>query len=699
VTQLALLLALGLVAAALSFVFGRLEVKRGPVSGTVKKLEGAVERASVAVLRLGGARGLVLLLVPALGLGGFSWLLNAPGPLSPLGSAAFCAVALLAGALSALLQARLTLGFGARASSSAAAAAARGSARAMRPLLRAAGAAALFSEGLGLFGLGAAFASLYAVLGGFAAPEHSVELTRAVVRLLPSFALGAAVMALALAREGSVAATAARIGGAQAGERDAVLEAGDPRHPALLAELVGHQVGELLPRSMTTYVCGLSATVSAALLAVSGASGAAGLGYLVLVLVVRAFGAVGTASGVLAARATEDEAPASALFRAQLCAFGVASFGLGSALFWLQREHFGVLLGAGALGLTATALASQLSWLPLRRGASTARAVQDARSTGDASAIVRAAGSGLSRLWPVLVLPALALALAEHFLGPELPPGLLLITFVAGAIALAPLSLAVAGFGLLIDHTRGVAAMARLEGDPRTRRERLEDAGAWGRAMGSTHASLVLVASLVLGLIAVLGSAPLPQASSVGLAGLATVGGVSLVLLFGARAAGSAVTGARLVAAEVERQLRDFPRQQGVLQIPPEFVPSYRGCVEAALAAARGASLPEAALLLVAPFLLAGLLRLGGQPLAPHALLGFGLATVLCGVVYTLAARATQAVLAELKRRARGSTEAAAGTLAFSTYGELVGVTAAASVEALVSALALTVLCLAALIS
>ncbi|HXK16993.1 MAG TPA: sodium/proton-translocating pyrophosphatase, partial [Polyangiaceae bacterium] len=266
-TQLALLLALSLLGLVLSFAFGRLEVKRGAVAATVKRAEGALERASVAVLRLGGARGVGLLAVPALGLSGFALVSGSRGGVSGPGQAAFVVVALLGGAGSVLVQARLTLGLATRATSSAAAAAARGSVRAMRPLLRAAAAIAVFGEGLGVLGVAAAFASLYAVRGGFAAPGANVELVAEVVRLLPAFALGAAVTALALSREGAISASAARVGGGRATELYPAFETGDARDPALLAELVGHLVGELLPRALSSYVCGLSATVSVALLA------------------------------------------------------------------------------------------------------------------------------------------------------------------------------------------------------------------------------------------------------------------------------------------------------------------------------------------------------------------------------------------------------------------------------------------------
>jgi hypothetical protein len=97
VTQLALLLALSLIGVVLSFGFGRLEVKRGPVSVTVKRAEGALERASVAVLRLGAMRGLALLAVPAVGLGAFALLGTGHSSVPVAGRAVFLVVALLAG--------------------------------------------------------------------------------------------------------------------------------------------------------------------------------------------------------------------------------------------------------------------------------------------------------------------------------------------------------------------------------------------------------------------------------------------------------------------------------------------------------------------------------------------------------------------------------------------------------------------------
>jgi len=451
-----------------------------------------------------------------------------------------------------------------------------------------------------------------------------------------------------LSREGSIAATAARVGSGQAAELDASPSSGDARDPALLAELVGHLTGELLPRALTSYVCGLCATVSVALLALSsGEAGKGALGWLVLVLLVRGFGAVASACGVFAARATDDEAPLHALWRGQASALLVSLFGLGAALFWLQREHWLPLFAAGSLGLFSMALVGQLSWLPLRRGTSTTRELTDARSGSEAATIARGASSGL-----------------------------------------------------LATHARGVVTLARLDVEPRRRGGRLDEAGVLGGAAGSTHVTLALSASLLLGLLSLSGGVAPTPVSSLGFAAFATVAGVVLVLLFAARATRSAVLGARLVAVEVERQLREFPRQHGALAVPADFTPSYKGCVEAALSAARSASVLELASLLLAPFALGALLHWGASPTQSAPLVGFGVAAVLAGLVFTLGGRATRGTLSELRRRLLrqdgGQVPRAAAEA--ESFGELVGVTAATSVEALSLVLALTVLCLAPLL-
>lgn len=680
-TQLALLLVFGLLGSLLSFVFGRLELKHGLVPATVKRAEGALERASLSLLRAASWRALGLLAVPALGLAAFAWHGAEASRISSGGRAAFVVIALLAGGLAALLHARVALSLGARAASASASARARGSARTLRPLLRASVAISVCGEGLGLLGLAGLFAGLYAVRGGFASAQPSGELAADIAKLLPAFALGAGVTALSLSREGSVASAAARVGGARASDPSSGLESADARDPALLAQLMGHLVGELLPSALSSFACGVVATTSVALLVASGGAAAA-LGSLVLVVLVRAFGGVASVSGVLAARVTDDEPATRALVRGQAAALLVSLFGLGAALFWLMREQWSALFLAGAAGMVSTTLVALGANLPLRSGESTA----EASPHGEASSILRGLGRGFASAWPSLLLPAVALAVVEHFLSAQASPSSLLVSFIAGALSLAPFELSLHGFGVLAEHARGVVALSRLEQEGGSRATKLEDASALGRSAGGTYASLSLGASLLLGLTAIEGTAPAGGATpAVGASALAVAVGIALLTAFGARAGRAAVSGARLVATEVERQRRSAA---------VDSAPSYKASVEASLSAARSVSAMELALMLACPFALAWLLRLCGVPTGNSVFPSFGVAAAAAGLIFALGGRATRALLSETRPRLRGtpppSTQA-------ESFGDLI-VPVAASVEALALVLALTVLCLAPLL-
>lgn len=700
-TQLALLLALGSIGLVASFALGRLEVRRGAVSPTLKRVEGAIERAAVTLLRSAGIRTLLLLSGVGAALAGCTLLIARPEPgASNAGRIAFMGVALLGGALSAFVHARLVVAFGARACSAATPAAARGSSRSLRPLLRASAAFAGFGEGLGLLSVGTAFAALYAVRGGFAQAAASPALAAEVVSLLPAFALGAAIAALTLTRYGAVLAGAALVGGSQAGEHDARLNPLDARNPATLAELLGEHVGGLLPRALSSYVAGVSVNVAAAALAVSMAArpsaGVSPLSPLLLILVVRAFGIVASVCGVFAARADENEAPERALLRGQLAALAVSVFGLGAGLYWLRVEGFSGLFVAGLVGSIIAALLTQVAWLPLRRA--TGRDGGELR-LGDAAVIARGASSGLACLLPALLVPGLGLWLVEHLSSgaEQAAPdrALVVAAFVSGLIATAPFSIAVAGFGTLVEATQSAAGLVRLETESRHNGARLDEAGAIGGGAAGTHATLAVAASLLLGLFALQGGPS--EAPSPGVLLSAALGAVALVLLFAARSARSALFGARAIAEEVRRQLQALPRRDGTLLVPAEFTPSYKACVDSAIDSARERSLTELGWAVLVPFALA--LALADQLALRPALLGFALSAVLCGLTFVLGSRGARAALREPRRRRRAAD--AAGPNAPGNpqnFGDLLGLSAAAGVEALIGVVALSALSLASLI-
>jgi hypothetical protein len=89
-----------------------------------------------------------------------------------------------------------------------------------------------------------------------------------------------------------------------------------------------------------------------------------------------------------------------------------------------------------------------------------------------------------------------------------------------------------------------------------------------------------------------------------------------------------------------------------------------------------------------------------GEPAPRSALLGFASAVVICALTFVLAARATRVALREAHRRSRALLPSAPSSSGGPQhFGDLLGVGAAAGVEALMGVVALTALSLASLLA
>jgi hypothetical protein len=382
----------------------------------------------------------------------------------------------------------------------------------------------------------------------------------------------------------------------------------------------------------------------------------------------------------------------------------VSAFGLAAGLYWLRLEATASLLLAGLAGLLVASSVSRLVWLPLRRGAAPARETAEARNLSEGAAIALGSGSGLSSLLLALLLPAAGLWLLEGLRGaaiggatPAAPA--LLVAFVSGLLATLPFSLAVAGFGHLAEAAQSVAALAQLGGERRSS-ARLDEVGLLGGGAAGAHATLALASSALLGLFALGASSPAPS-SSLAAPLSAVLAGITLVALFAARSARGALLGARIVADEVRRQLRSAA-PGGPLS--PDFTPSYKSCVDSALTSLRESSLLLPGLALLVPFALGGVSLAWGDLLPRSALSSFACAAVISCLVFVLSSRATRAALREARLRSRAAESSAArgwgeggqrDGAALSGFGDLLGIAAATGVEALMGALALSILSIA----
>jgi Na+/H+-translocating membrane pyrophosphatase len=250
-------------------------------------------------------------------------------------------------------------------------------------------------------------------------------------------------------------------------------------------------------------------------------------------------------------------------------------------------------------------------------------------------------------------------------------------------LATAPYLLAVATLGSIADGAQGVAAMApgAVAEDAERCTARLDDAGFTGRSVAEIH--LILTS----GMAALLAATTLPalfheelvidlsQPTVVYCGAL----GMGFVIAYCASGLLSAVRGARSVALEVERQLRGFPREGGLVQVPREHTPSYRAAMDVTVRAALGrALLPVAAVLLGPALLGAGLLfafRSQAPTLAAEGLVSFVILASITGLCVALAGDATRATLSAARRasRPRGITPAYGAAVSGDVLADLVG--------------------------
>jgi K(+)-stimulated pyrophosphate-energized sodium pump len=709
VTELGLIVGIDVVGLMLALLMGRGVYVRDAGPPAIRQLGAALERAARAFLwreyRLIAGTTLVLLTACV----ALSSLLDpGAGSMSRLTVSFWSGAGLCLGALGASCAGYVGTLLAVRGSVRAAAAAGTSVDSALEVAMRAAGSAGLLSETLSGLSVAGLFGLLFAIEGGSSLPrESALALAHQVVGLLPNFALGATASALVLQRGGGAFHASSGVGAGHAGEHDAGLEHDDARNPAVIAELIGDHVGSSATRNLDGFASASVANVAALLIgaALSRARPAGEpLVLLLLPLVVRAFGVVASAFGLLlirSERSDESRSLSPAFARGYLATVTIALAAFAGSSFWLFGEHFLAVFGSAALGLTSVLLAAHALLLRVGRQSALIHNPGEGLRVGSGALLAASLGAGFEMtLIPVSVLAvavALSVALGAHS-GMTDGSEVCLLVFASAALSVAPFVLSVATLGSIADGARGVASVSKAGSELKRRSVRLDDAGFLGSAVARQYAvfsgaiSSLLVAWAIAGEgVPSLGQATIAESSALIWCG--ALGG-AVVLSYAGSVARAAVRGAREISAEVERQLRGFPREHGVAQIPADYTPSYKTCVElTSLVSLRRALLPIA-FGLAAPVLLGVGLRLLFRTLAPELLAKglswFVLVASLTGLGMALTVDAARAILGSVRRAQRGQEMrgALASSITADALSDIFGNAAAPALQLLVKATA-----------
>ena len=432
---------------------------------------------------------------------------------------------------------------------------------------------------LSLMGVG----GLFWFMGGLADP-------RTVPLKIVGFGFGASFVALFAQLGGGIFTKAADVGADLVGKIEVGIPEDDPRNPAVIADLVGDNVGDCAGRGADLFESTAAENIGAMIL---GASlyPVFGVYGILFPLVARATGLLAAIGGVFAVRLkNETEDPMKALNRGYLVTSLLAVGGFYLTVRLLLKNNPWLFV-AGLIGIVASYL---FVWITQYYTESRYRPVKEiARSslTGHATLIISGLGIGLeSTAFPILTIAA-ALVGAYHcgvhaLAGTAATPtaaglyGTAIATM--GMLSTCGYVLAMDTFGPITDNAGGIVEMSHQPDSIRRRTDRLDAVGnttkalTKGYAVGSAALAAFLLFSAYLDEISHLIGQPF---QTVDIAKVEVfVGallGAMLVLLFSALAIRAVGKAATYVINEVRSQFSERP---GILQGTQD--PDYARCVD-----------------------------------------------------------------------------------------------------------------------
>src|SRR5437763_4228669 len=435
---------------------------------------------------------------------------------------------------------------------------------------------------LGVLGMYALFGGFNAAPSGASAAQRLTDGVASVPFEIVGFGFGASFVALFAQLGGGVYTKAAEVGAALVGKVGAGIPEDDPRNAAVIADLVGDNVGDCAGRGADLFestaaenigavILGSGLAVSAAKAGIHFTEGM--LGVMLFPLVARAFGLVASIIGIMAVRTDEDEDPMQALNRGYYIAAGLAVGGFAVATRWLlhapeQPDAWLRFFFCGLVGIATsqafvyiTQYYTECRYRPVREIAASAQ-------TGASPTII----TGMAVALECTALPTIVISFAiltSYFLGRStgIANAGLFGTAVAtmGMLATAAYILAMDTFGPITDNAGGIVEMSHQPEAIRKKTDRLDAVGnttkalTKGYAIGSAALAAFLLFSAYLDEVALLGS-PL-QAVDISKPEVFVGGllGAMLVFWFSALAIGAVTKAAVSVIKEVRRQFQADP--------------------------------------------------------------------------------------------------------------------------------------------
>ncbi len=434
------------------------------------------------------------------------------------------------------------------------------------------------------------------------------------ITVLAGFSLGASSIALFCRVGGGIYTKAADVGADLVGKVEAGIPEDDPRNPAVIADNVGDNVGDVAGMGSDIFESYAGAVISSLLLGFSMFSQTG----VIFTLLLTAGGIIASIVGIMVVRLIKSKNVHTALRAGTFLSAGLIIIIAAGIDLWLfsNLSLFVAVLAGIIIGVAigqVTEYYTSSSFSPVKR-------IAHQSTTGAATNILSGMAAGMrSTAIPVILIAAAVLV--SFFTA-----GLFGVALAAlGMLSTVGMIVSIDAYGPIADNAGGIAQMSGQDEKVRKVTDQLDSIGNTTAAIGKGFS----IASAALTALALFTTyANVVDLSSVNvlepsiIAGLLI--GAMLPYLFSALTIEAVSKAANKMIAEVRRQFKEIP---GIMT--GKTVPEYEKCVDISTRAALFQMVLPAMLAIASPILVGILLGKG-------ALAGLLVGATLTGIVLAI---------------------------------------------------------------
>ncbi len=323
---------------------------------------------------------------------------------------------------------------------------------------------------------------IFFAFGGGSKPEIAPH-------LIVGFGFGASFVALFAQLGGGIYTKAADMGADLVGKVEAGIPEDDPRNAAVIADLVGDNVGDCAGRGADLFESTAAENIGAMILGVIAYLATGNIAWILFPLVVRAFGLIASMIGVLIVRAKEEENAMNALNRGYFVAIALSIIGMAITIHFMLGNWW--LFGAGVVGIITSVIIVYVTQYYTESRYKPVQEIAEASRTGPATNIVAGTAVGFETTLATAVVIGLALLLSYwmgNMSGVQGAGAFGTAVATMGMLMTCPYVLSMDTFGPITDNANGINEMAGAGKEVRRITDRLDAVGNTTKALTKGYA-------------------------------------------------------------------------------------------------------------------------------------------------------------------------------------------------------------------